>query len=315
MIKIAFLSRYQNQINRGAESFVTELSLRLSKVYSVDVLSGNQSDSLSKILSGGYDVVISMNGGIQALKASFGRNFSKYKLLIAGQAGIGRGSIWNIAIVQPDIFVALTDYMASWAKKWAWGSKVVKIPNGVDIDKFKPNGARINLDLQDPIILSVGALAWYKYHDRVIRAVSELGYGSVLIVGDGPEKEKLERLGFKLLGNRFKIKNFNYQDMPKVYRSVDLFTLASWDREAFGIVYLEAMACGLGVVAPDDSVRSEIIGEAGILVDVSDPVKYAQAIGNALKLGLRNKAIKQARKFSWDKIGKLYEQEFKKLLN
>lgn len=315
MIKIAFLSRYQNQINRGAESFVTELSLRLSKAYSVDVLSGNQSDSLSKILSGGYDVVISMNGGIQALKASFGRNFSKYKLLIAGQAGIGRGSIWNIAVVQPDIFVALTDDMASWAKKWAWGSRIVKIPNGVDLDKFSPNGPKIKIDLPKPIILSVGALVWYKYHERVIRAIREMGYGSVLIVGEGPEKQSLEKLGRELLGKRFKIINFPYEQMPKVYRSVDLFTLASWDREAFGIVYLEAMACGLGVVAPDDSVRSEIIGEAGILVDVSDPVKYAQAIGNALKLDLRNKAIKQARKFSWERIGKLYEQEFKKLLN
>lgn len=314
MIKIAFLSRYQNQINRGAESFVTELSLRLSKVYSVDVLSGNQSDSLSKILSGGYDVVISMNGGIQALKASFGRNFSKYKLLIAGQAGIGRGSIWNIAVVQPNIFVALTDYMASWAKKWAWNSKVIKIPNGVDLSKFTSAGEKYNLGLEKPIILSIGALVWYKHHERVIRAIGGIGEGSVLIVGEGPEKKNLEILGKKYLGDRFKITNFSYKDMPKVYRSCDLFTLPSWDREAFGIVYLEAMASGLGVVAPDDSVRSEIIGEAGILTDVSDPKIYAQAINKALNMEWREKALSQAKKFSWEKVVKEYMEVFEKLL-
>ena len=307
-MKIAFLSRYQNLIDRGAETFIKEVSLRLKEKHSVDILSGRDADSLIKILSGKYDVVIPINGRFQSLKASLGRFFSPYKLIIPGQSGIGWDAIWNTTIVGPDIFVVLTDHMANWAKKWAWGSKLVKIPNGVDLVKFKPDGVKINFDLEQPIVLSVGALVWYKYHIRVIEAVSQLKKGSVLIVGEGPLKEQLTKAGNKLLGKRFKIIAFKYQEMPKVYRSCDLFTLPSWGREAFGIVYLEAMASGLGVVAPDDSSRHEIIGSAGLFVDVSNPQKYANALSHALKIEWSKEARKQAEKFSWDKIAQQYEK-------
>lgn len=306
-MKIAFLNRHQNKVERGAETFVRELSSRLSNKHQVDVLSGSDADSLQKVLAGKYDIVIPINGRLQSLKISLARLVSRYKLLITGHSGIGRDDIWNIAVVRPDIFVALTDYMAEWAKKWAWGSKIVKIPNGIDLDRFSPAGEKIELDLPKPIILSVGALVWYKYHDRVIKAVSEIKEGSVLIVGEGPLKSNIEQLGKKLLGNRFKICRFNYKDMPKVYRSCDLFSLPSWDREAFGIVYLEAMASGLGVVAPDDQSRREIVGDAGILTDVNNQTEYTKTINSALNIDWSKKARDQAEKFSWDKIAEAYE--------
>lgn len=313
-MKIAILSRYHNRIQRGAEVFVRELSRELSLKHTVDILSGEKSDSLEEIIKGAYQIVIAINGGLQSLKASLGRFKKNYKLVISGQAGIGRGEIFNIAVVKPDMFIALTDDMARWARKWAWGSKVIKIPNGIDLDKFSPAGEKITIDLPRPIILSAGALVWYKFHDRVIRAVSEMGEGSVLIVGEGEEKENLEKLGQKLLDKRFKITVYNYSDMPKVYRSVDLFTLPSWDREAFGIVYLEALASGLGVVAPDDLARREIVGEGGRLVDVENQSKYAEAIKEALDIDWTKKSRSQAEKFSWNQIADKYEQAFKDLL-
>lgn len=307
-MKIVFLSRFQNHLQRGAENFVTELTKRISKKHTVDVFYGKKADNLSNVLAGKYDIVIPINGRLQSLKASVGRMFGKYNLVITGHSGQGWDDILNIAIAKPDVFVALTDYLANWAKNWAWGTKVVKIPNGIDLERFNPNDSKIKIDLPKPVLLSVGALVWYKHHDRVIRAVERMGQGSVLIVGEGPERAKLEKLGTKLLGNKFKIKNFNYQDMPKVYRSADLFTLPSWSREAFGIVYLEAMASGLGVIAPDDSSRREIIGDAGILVVTENLEKYTLAIKAALKIDWRKKARSQAEKFSWDKIARKYEE-------
>ncbi len=306
-MKIVFLSRWQNKISRGAENFVLELAKRLSKHHDVDILSGNDADNILKVIKGNYDVVIPINGRLQSSKASLGRMPGRYKLLITGHSGIGRDDIWNIAVCKPDIFVALTDHMAKWARDWAWGSKVIKIPNGIDLVKFSPDGEKVKLDLPRPVILSVGALTWYKYHDRVIRAVREMGYGSVLIVGGGGEKERLENLGKQLLENRFKIANFDYQDMPKVYRSVDLFTLPSWDREAFGIVYFEAMASGLGVVAPDDQSRREIVGEGGLLTDVGNTTKYTETIKKALSINWVKLARVQAEKFSWEKVATQYE--------
>src|SRR3989338_6514379 len=309
-MRIAFLSRYQNSIHRGAETFVYELSRRLKDRHIVDILSNHDADSLSKILSGNYEVVVSLNGGLQSLKVSLGRLPGGYKLIVVGQAGIGRVAIWNTAIVQPNVFVALTDYMHSWVGNWAWNSRVVKIHNGVDLDKFKPTGEIIKLDLPSPVILSVGALEWYKHHERTIEAMSLLEKCSLLVVGEGREKERLEALGKSKLGNRFKILRADYEDLPKIYRSADLFVLPSWDREAFGIVYLEAMASGLGVVAPDDASRNEIIEDAGILINTEDIQKYSQVIKQALGLNWREKAIIQAKKFSWDKISKQYEEIF-----
>lgn len=306
-MRIACLSRYQNSFQRGAETFVYELSRRLQKKYIVEILSNKEADSLKRILSGSFDIVMSINGGFQSLTASLGRLAAKYKLIVVGQAGIGRGLIWDTAIVQPDIFVALTDYMARWVKKWAWNSRVVKIHNGVDLDKFKPSGEKIKFDLPSPIILSVGALEWYKHHELAIEAVSQLKEGSLLVVGSGKEREQLEQLGKSKLDKRFKILQADFKELPAIYRSVDLFTLPSWDREAFGIVYLEAMASGLGVVAPDDATRREVIEDGGLLVDVTDSATYTEALEKALKIDWSQKARSQAKKFSWDEIAKQYE--------
>lgn len=307
-MKIAILSRYQNKIQRGAEVFVYELSKRLGDKHTVDILSDRNADSLSKILSGNYEVVISLNGGFQSLKAAWSRLLGGYKLIVVGQAGIGRVAFWNTAIVQPDVFVALTDYMHKWIKNWAWNSQVVKISNGVDLNIFKQAGEKMKLNLMHPVVLSVGALEWYKHHERTIEAISLLGKCTLLIVGEGREKERLEALGKSKLSNRFKILSANHEDLPKIYRSVDLFVLPSWDREAFGIVYLEAMASGLGVVAPDDASRREVVGGAGLFTDVADPMAYAEAIQKALRIDWSKKARLQAEKFSWDKIAKEYEQ-------
>lgn len=313
-MKILFLSRFQKKVQRGAENFVMELSKRLSKKYQVDIFSGKDADSISKIVLAGYDVVIPINGRLQSIMASLGRVRGGYKLLITGHSGKGWDDIWNISVARPDVFVALTDYLVNWAKGWAWGSKIIKIPNGIDLDKFSPHGKKINIGLPRPIILSVGALVWYKYHDRVIEAVSKLGRGSVLIVGYGPLKEKLMRAGKKLLGRRFKIASFQYEDMSKVYRCADLFTLPSWDREAFGIVYLEAMASGLPVVAPDDLSRREIINGAGILTDVSELQEYAKALNDCLEKDWKDIPRKQAEKFSWERISQMYEEAILNML-
>lgn len=305
-MKILFLNRYQNGAERGAEVFIKELSQRLSKNHIVDIFSNRDADSLSKVLKGKYDVVIPVNGRLQSIKISLGRISANYKVIITGHSGKGWDDILNI-LTKPNVFIALTDSLASWAKKWAWGSRVVKIPNGIDTKKFNPKGEKINIDLPKPIILSVGALFWYKYHNQVIKAVSKLNKGSLLIVGKGPELNNLQSLGDKLLKGRFQIKSIEYKDMPKVYRSCDLFTLPSWDREAFGIVYLEALASGLGIVAPDDETRKEIIGEVGILVNTKDINQYSKALDNALNKNWLKKAVAQAEKFSWEKVARKYE--------
>lgn len=309
--KIAFLCRDFGSVNRGVEVHILELSKRLKKSFEVDILSGVNSDSFLKFFRSKYDVVIPTNGRTQALKVTLAKQVKNFKTIIVGHAGIGRDDIWNL-FTQPDVFVALTDYQKKWANRWNIRSKIIKIPNGIDLDKFSSTGKKINLGLVKPIFLSVGALEWYKHHDLIIKAVAKTLKGSLIIIGKGSQAEKLRRMGEGLLGNeRFKILNVPYSIIPEYYRSTDVFTLFSWDREAFGIVYLEALATNLPVVAPDDPPRKEIIGEGGLLVNHKDPSRLAFALVNAANKNWDNKPRKQAEKFSWEKIA----NDYVKLIN
>ncbi len=98
-----------------------------------------------------------------------------------------------------------------------------------------------------------------------------------------------------------------------MYRSADLFTFSTVPWESFGIVLVEAMASGLPVVATDDPIRREIVGDAGLFVDPIDTDAYAAAIQKALDTDWGNKPRLQAEKFSWDKIAKQYETLFNSL--
>lgn len=306
-LRIVFLCRDFGKINRGVETHVGELSKRLSQKFDVEILNGTEADNLSKVIRGRFDLVIPTNGRLQALKVSLGRLAGRYKTLIAAHAGIGRDEVWNL-LTKPDVYVALTSAQLNWAKRFSFGIKMVKIPNGIDLVKFNPKGGKKSFGIQSPIILSAGALEWYKHHDLAIRAVARVPKGSLLIAGEGSQKNILEKLGKQLLGEkRFKIIKADYSEMPEIYRSANLFTLPSWDREAFGIVYLEAMSSNLPVIAPDDLSRREIIGSAGIFTDIFNVDRYAVAIQNALNRNWENLPREQAKKFSWDKIAKDYE--------
>jgi len=81
--------------------------------------------------------------------------------------------------------------------------------------------------------------------------------------------------------------------------------------EAFGIVFIEAMATNLPVVTIRDEQRQEIVGDAGILVrNPKNPEKLRKAIDKALKKKWGNEPRKQAEKFGWDEIVRKYEELF-----
>jgi glycosyltransferase involved in cell wall biosynthesis len=98
--------------------------------------------------------------------------------------------------------------------------------------------------------------------------------------------------------------------MPSVYATADLFSYPTSTWESFGIVLVEAIASGLGVVATDDPIRREIVGNAGIFVDPTDTKAYSEALKEALETNWGDEPRKQAEKFSWDKIAKQYEKLF-----
>ena len=303
-MKIAILNKYQDSVARGAETFVSELSKRLSKNHSVDVISNI---NYLKILNSKYDLIIPTNGREQAFLIRIVTWLTGSKMIISGQSGVGLDDRLNLYAF-PNYFVALSSKALDWANRLNPFIKSVYIPNGVDLDKFRKQTIK---DKNSKIknILSVGAFTLQKRHDLVIKAVSKLNNVNLIIAGGGGDiKKYIEALGKKMLGKRFKIIQTTNDKMPEVYNNADVFTLASNPTESFGIVLVEAMASGLPVVATDDPIRREIVGNAGFFTDPTNTHDYTKVLEKALNIDWGNKPRQQAEKFSWDKIAKSYEE-------
>lgn len=209
---------------------------------------------------------------------------------------------------KPDHLVVFSKTMETFVNQASPQQPVTIIPNGVDVEKFTPLGERIDLGLQKPIVLCVASLN-RKGHKRVelaIQAVAQLSQGSLLVCGDGVDKQYYQAMGERLLGNeRFAVQTFPFDQMPMVYRSADIFTLPSID-EPFGQAYIQAMACGLSVIATNDELRQFIVADAGILCDVTDPQCYATAIQQGLQKNWKAKVLENAKRFSWKRVAQQY---------
>lgn len=343
-MKIAFLNFYQNGVHRGLETFVEQLSARLEKHHSTLILPAPAITfpaptqlsllrrffldpaslkvafwtlcSLPALRRFRPQVVFALNGGWQALICSLYCRFFGAKLVIAGQSGPGWDDRWNL-LMKPHLFVALTNRQLAWAKQATiWKQDFALIPNGVDLDQFRSAGKKLKLALEKPIIMVAAASTPDKRVEQGIGAVARLKRGSLLLLGQGPLDERIDKLGYELLGKkRFFHTSVKHDLMPEYYRTADLFSLCSVGSEAFGIVYLEAMACGLACVATDDESRREIVDGAGMFVKNPDNTnEYTQAIKTALKKQWSDIPRRQAEKFSWDKITAEYEKVLSKLI-
>ncbi len=333
-MRVVFINAYQGMVNRGAETFVLELSKKLTEDLQADVISGQMKPIkrwpilwrsfldpsglsvlwftlryLPQIIRKKYDYLIPLNGGWQPAILRVVTWIFGGKILISGQSGVGWDDANNLWCF-PNVFIALSPKALIWAKRTNPFVKSVYIPNGVNINTFTPDGEKMVTKLNKPIILCAGALTASKRIDLVIKAVADIKEASLLIVGDGEMKDKIKKLGEEMLGDRFMIFSLNYEEMAKVYRTADVFTLVSEPEHSFEIVLLEAMATNLPVVANKDPIRETIVGKAGYLVNPHDVNKYSLILKHALDKKWNDIPRKQAKKFSWNMISEQYIKLF-----
>jgi len=190
-------------------------------------------------------------------------------------------------------------------------TKTVVIPNGTEIPDLPlntpPHGNFLN-------VASVSNLIAWKGIDDNIRALRLLkeqhGISAwrYTVVGDGPERERLQALVASLgLGEQVQfLGRLSYDDTMQEIAKADIFSLPSWG-EAFGIVYLEAMARMRPTIGCLGNGAADIItdGKDGILVSPKDPESLALAFKRLFEEpGLREEFGRQARQtaegFSWD---------------
>jgi glycosyltransferase involved in cell wall biosynthesis len=211
---------------------------------------------------------------------------------------------------------------ASHLRRLAAQGAVVAVPNGVDLERFRPKAApdpaaraRWGVPPGAPLVLFVGALDrahWFKGVPLLLQAVARLPEAHVVVAGDGDLRSGLQAEGARLLGPRAHfLGRVADADLPGLYGAADVTVLPSTTRgEAFGMVLVESMACATPVVASDlPGVRSVVShGEDGLLVPPGQTAALAEALAGLLddpglrrRMGARGRAKVQAR-YSWEAV-------------
>jgi D-inositol-3-phosphate glycosyltransferase len=206
-------------------------------------------------------------------------------------------------------------------------AKVLVVPPGVDLERFTPGSsafARVELGLpQDAVVLAfAGRIQPLKAPDVLLRAAAELlardpGLRSRLVVlvvggpsGNGLEQPKALHELAAALGIADVVRFLPPQSgdaLAQVYRAADLVAVPSHN-ESFGLVALEAQACGTPVVAACVGGLPVAVadGVSGALVDGHDPARWARVLADvaldpARREHLASNAVGHARRFSWDR--------------
>jgi glycosyltransferase involved in cell wall biosynthesis len=144
---------------------------------------------------------------------------------------------------------------------------------GVDAERFHPSRRSVAMRLRltggrpdRPLLLYVGRLALEKRVDALHPLLGDLEHAALAIVGDGPERSRLER---RFAGTHTVFTGFlEGEDLAAAYASADVFVMPS-TTETLGFVVLEAMASGVPVVAADAGGVRDLVshGENGLLFD------------------------------------------------
>lgn len=181
-----------------------------------------------------------------------------------------------------------------------FNEKCVVVPFGIDTRRFQLNddmrkqAEGIRSKFGSPIVLCVGRLVYYKGVEQVIKSMCEVD-AVLLLIGDGPLRLNLEKLVVQLgLTNKVVFLGMlSYDEMPAYFHACDVFVLPSVaSTEAFGLVQLEAMACGKPVVntrLPTGVPEVSRHQETGLTMPPGD----AQALGVAIGTLLDDSALRQ----------------------
>jgi glycosyltransferase involved in cell wall biosynthesis len=186
-----------------------------------------------------------------------------------------------------DVIVAVSEREASEGRAALGPSAPVRlIPNGVDRDRFSPDGVGADRDPGAPLLVCVGRLSHQKGQDVAIRALALLRdrVARLRLVGaesGGGERADLEALAESLgVSDRIEWRGAVDDTAPE-YRAADVVVTPSrWD--GLSLALLEAMASGAPIVASDVN-GSESLGDAGVIVPPDDPPALAHAIDELLR--------------------------------
>ena len=234
-----------------------------------------------------------------------------------------------------DVIISPSEYYIDESRFLGkYRDKIVVIPNGVNIGEFDIGYSKeecrekLGLPIDGEIILFLGALSPHKGPDVLLNAMPKIlksiPDAKLVFVGSGGMKEVLKK-SCKWLGieKKVKIAGFVGDVFKKAlfYKSADVFVLPSAGLELFGIVNLEAMACGVPIVASKIGGVPDVVkdGENGLLVPPRDSGALTDAIIYLLENeDTREKMGKIGRRkveeYSWENIAEETEKVYLSLM-
>ena len=199
-------------------------------------------------------------------------------------------------------------------------ARIEIIPNGVDLDLFQPRPRKAELAARyqgGPILFTVARLIERKGVDAMIaalpRVIARFPQVHYIVAGQGPEREALLALrdSLGLQDHVTLVGSISDDSLVDHYALADLFVmpnrqLPNGDNEGFGLVFLEANACGKAVVAGDAGGTADAVlaGENGLLVDGTDIDAIAEAVtrlldDDALRARMAECGLEVAQQSSW----------------
>ncbi len=230
-----------------------------------------------------------------------------------------------------NLLIANSKYTSSLLLQKGFPKRNIEILNpGVDIDYFSPSSSRYKKGIEiikktycDPdtfFIVNVARLVPIKNHIRLIEAMREIIRKGkpvkCVIAGDGPERERLERL-IQSMGVSNEITlvgNLDRKQVRNLFRSADVValpsTLIDGHHESYGIVAMEAASCGKPVIVGSMGGQSETVihGKTGFVIDGDD----THSIEDAIEILIEDRELpkkfgeagrkRTVAEFSWEKI-------------
>jgi glycosyltransferase involved in cell wall biosynthesis len=222
---------------------------------------------------------------------------------------------WRFLAKRTPLLTSPSNYLRQLILQTCPRANVDVIPNGIDTDRFTPAQKTKN-------ILMCGRVLAYKGFQHVINAVKDIELDwTINLLGDGPYLTNLKQLAQQ---SKTPIKfwgwlNKNDPQFVKLYNDSAIFVIPS-EAENFPTVILEAMSAQMAIISSTIGGCTEIVGDAGLLVEPGDIEGVRESIlrlinDQSQRNKLANAAYQRVQQFSWDTIADKYIKTYQTLLN
>lgn len=221
------------------------------------------------------------------------RLFTKMPLLIStahsnNEGGAARMWAYRLTDCLSDINTNVSDGALDCfvQNKWFSKKKSLSVYNGINLDKFRPDAEKgwtirekYGISSTDFLFLFVGRLIDLKDIPNLIRSFELVGQrlenAKLLIVGDGDMREPMEKMASESAVSSRIIFVGKQTETWNYYNAADCFVLSS-EYEGFGMVLVEAMACGLPVVATNAGGCLEVVGDKRYVAEPKDSAQLSE---------------------------------------